>query len=79
MTDDYTLQVAQGRVWILTIGAETVGVVVIKPEAGHMLLENVAVTLSCTKCLPAHCRSVEKVPLSFPPTYRALPCSEQLL
>lgn len=43
MRDDYTLQVAQGRVWILTIGAETVGVVVIKPEAGHMLLENVAV------------------------------------
>lgn len=43
MRDDYTLQVAQGRVWILTIGAETIGVVVIKPEAGYMLLENVAV------------------------------------
>lgn len=43
MRDDYTLQVSQGRVWILTIGAETVGVVVIKPGADHMLLENVAV------------------------------------
>ena len=41
--DDYALRVAEGVVWILTIGEETVGVVVIKPEAGHMLLENVAV------------------------------------
>jgi ribosomal protein S18 acetylase RimI-like enzyme len=43
MVDDYTLRVAQGMVWILTIGAETIGIVVIKPEAGYMLLENVAV------------------------------------
>ncbi len=31
MTDDYALRVAEGMVWILVIGAETVGVVVIKP------------------------------------------------
>lgn len=43
MRDDYTLRVAQGAVWVLTIGAETVGIVVIKSEGDHMLLENVAV------------------------------------
>lgn len=43
MEDDYTIQIAQRRVWVLTTGAEIIGVVVIKPEAGHMLLQNVAI------------------------------------
>ena len=43
MTDDYTFYVAQGNVWVLALGEELVGVVVLKPESDHMLLDNVAV------------------------------------
>lgn len=43
MTDDYSLQVAHGNVWVLVVGAELVGVVVLRPESEHMLLDNVAV------------------------------------
>jgi N-acetylglutamate synthase-like GNAT family acetyltransferase len=43
MTDDYHLQVGQGNVWVLTISAEIVGLVVLKRESDHTLLDNVAV------------------------------------
>jgi GNAT superfamily N-acetyltransferase len=43
MTDDYYLQVAQGNVWVLVLGAELVGVLVLRPKSDHMLLHNVAV------------------------------------
>lgn len=43
MTDDYHLQVARGHVWVLVLGEEIVGLVVLTPESDHMLLDNVAV------------------------------------
>ena len=47
MTDDYHLQVGQGNVWVLTLGTEIVGLVVLKRESDHMLLDNVAVKPEC--------------------------------
>jgi ribosomal protein S18 acetylase RimI-like enzyme len=43
MTDDYDLQIRQRNVWVLLVGAELVGVVVLKRETDHLLLDNVAV------------------------------------
>lgn len=43
MTDDYSSQIAKGHVWVLRIGSELAGILVLKPESAHMLLENVAV------------------------------------
>ena len=43
MTDDYSSQIADGHVWVLRTGSELAGVLVLKPESAHMLLENVAV------------------------------------
>jgi ribosomal protein S18 acetylase RimI-like enzyme len=43
MTDDYHAQVASGNVWVLVVDSEIVGLVVLMPEPGYMLLDNVAV------------------------------------
>jgi len=43
MTDDYYLRVAEGNVWVLMVGSELVGFVVLKPQSDHMLLDNVVV------------------------------------
>jgi len=43
MTDDYHAHVASGNVWVLVLGGEIVGLVVLVPEPDYMLLENVAV------------------------------------
>jgi N-acetylglutamate synthase-like GNAT family acetyltransferase len=43
MTDDYHARVASGKVWVLVLDNEIVGLVVLEPEPDHMLLENVAV------------------------------------
>ena len=43
MTDDCHAQVAPGNVWILVLDGEIVGLIVLVPEPGYMLLENVAV------------------------------------
>ena len=43
MTDDYQAQVAAGNVWVLVLEGEIVGLIVLVPEPGYMLLENVAV------------------------------------
>jgi ribosomal protein S18 acetylase RimI-like enzyme len=43
MTDDYHAQVASGNVWVLVLDGEIVGLVVLVPEPGYMLLENIAI------------------------------------
>ena len=43
MTDDYRELVGHGNVWVLTLGAEIAGLVVLKRESDYMLLDNVAV------------------------------------
>jgi ribosomal protein S18 acetylase RimI-like enzyme len=43
MTDDYRELVCHGNVWVLTLGAEIAGLVVLKRESDYMLLDNVAV------------------------------------
>lgn len=43
MTDNYSSKIAEGHVWVLMVAAELAGVLVLKPESTHMLLENVAV------------------------------------
>jgi len=43
MTDDYRELVCQGNVWVLVLGAEITGLVVLKRESDYMLLDNVAV------------------------------------
>jgi N-acetylglutamate synthase-like GNAT family acetyltransferase len=43
MTDDYRELVGHGNVWVLTLGAEIAGLVVLKREPDYMLLDNVAV------------------------------------
>jgi GNAT superfamily N-acetyltransferase len=43
MTDDYHELVCHGNVWVLTLGAEIAGLVVLKRESDYMLLDNVAV------------------------------------
>ena len=43
MTDNYSSKIAEGHVWALIIAAELSGVLVLKAESTHMLLENVAV------------------------------------
>jgi len=43
MTDDYRELVGHGNVWVLTLGEEIAGLVVLKTESGYMLLDNVAV------------------------------------
>lgn len=43
MLGDYPALVALGVVWVLVWGAEVVGVVVLRGEGDHLLLENIAV------------------------------------
>jgi len=43
MSDDYRELVCHGNVWVLTLGAEIAGLVVLKRESDYMLLDNVAV------------------------------------
>ena len=43
MTDDYRLHVAAGNAWVLVLDNQIIGLVVLVPKAGYMLLDNVAV------------------------------------
>jgi|SRR5580692_11476967 hypothetical protein len=43
MADDYRELVCPGKVWVLTLGVEITGLVVLKRESDYMLLGNVAV------------------------------------
>ena len=43
MLDDYPALIACGVVWVLVQGAEVVGVLVLREEGDHLLLENIAV------------------------------------
>ncbi len=44
MTADYGTIVARGHGWVALRGPELVGVLVLEPEADHLLLENIAVS-----------------------------------
>jgi GNAT superfamily N-acetyltransferase len=43
MLDDYSAHVAEGATWVLDEGGAVAGVLVLLPEADHLLLDNVAV------------------------------------
>jgi ribosomal protein S18 acetylase RimI-like enzyme len=43
MLDDYAARVAEGAAWVLEVDAGVAGLVVLLPEADHILLDNVAV------------------------------------
>jgi Acetyltransferase (GNAT) domain len=43
MLDDYAARVAEGSVWVLEDAHGVVGVLVMLPQAGHLLLDNIAV------------------------------------
>jgi len=43
MTNDYHAKVRSGKVWVLLLGGEIVGIIVLVPKPEYMLLENVAV------------------------------------
>ncbi len=43
MADDYAAVVARGHAWVAEHGDQLVGLLVMQPAEGHLLLENVAV------------------------------------
>jgi ribosomal protein S18 acetylase RimI-like enzyme len=47
MLADYAALVAAGAVWVVTAGTSLAGIIVLRPHADHLLIENVAVS-------PAH-------------------------
>ncbi len=44
MFDDYAARVSDGVVWVLEEGATAAGVIVLRPAANYLLLDNIAVS-----------------------------------
>jgi hypothetical protein len=53
MADDYAAVVASGHAWVAEHGDQLVGLLVMQPAEGHLLLENIAVAPSAQ--MPLSC------------------------
>jgi ribosomal protein S18 acetylase RimI-like enzyme len=44
MLDDYAARISEGVVWVIEEGAGVAGIIVLKPQPEHLLLDNIAIS-----------------------------------